>query len=97
MRSLAKVLSLSLLMVALLAGSAQARTVKGCKIKANASCVGKNLSGQNLRDVNLRGANLSKADLRGANLKGANLLRANLNGAKLGPKTTTKKKGADLS
>jgi len=92
MRSFAKVFCLSLLSVALLAGSAQARTVKGCVIKAKTSCAGKNLSGQNLR-----GVNLSKADLRGANLSHANLRGANLTGAKLGPKPTAKKKGARTS
>ena len=102
MRSFTKVFCLSLLSVALLAGSAQARTVKGCVIKAKTSCAGTNLSGQNLRGVNLdhanlRGANLSKADLRGANLSHANLRKANLKGAKLGPKPTAKKKGARAS
>jgi uncharacterized protein YjbI with pentapeptide repeats len=102
MRSFAKVFCLSVLSVALLAGSAQARTVKGCVIKAKTSCAGKNLSGQNLRGVNLssanmNGVNLSKADLRGADLKGAKLRKANLKGAKLGPKPTTKKNGARTS
>jgi len=102
MRSFPKVFALSLLSIALLAGSAQARTVKGCVIKAKTSCAGKNLSGQNLRGVNLSGANLqrvnlSKADLRGANLKSADLRRANLEGAKLGPKPTANKKGASTS
>ena len=102
MRSFSKVFALSLLTVAFLAVSAQARTVKGCVIKAKTSCVGKNLSGQNLRGVNfssanLNGVNLSKADLRGANLKGANLREANLHGAKLGPKPTAKKNGAHAS
>ena len=73
MRSFAKVFCLSLLAVALLAGSAQARTVNGCKIKAKASCAYKNLNGKNLRGAKLSGATLHHVKLRGADLRKADL------------------------
>ncbi len=57
MRSIAKALCLSLLAVALLAGSAQARTVNGCKIRPGTSCHHENLNGKDLRGANLSGAN----------------------------------------
>ena len=109
MHSFTKVFCLSLLSVALLAGSAQARTVNGCKIKAKTNCHHKNLNGKNLRGANLSGAtlhhiklrnadlrkaNLRGADLRKADLSGANLRGANLKGAKLHYYTAPKKKGA---
>ena len=109
MRSIATVFCLSLLAVVLLAGSAQARTVKGCVIKHHTSCDHKDLHGKdlhgavlhhsvlhhiNLRNVDLRGADLSYADLREADLRGANLRGANLKGAKLHYYTAPKKNGA---
>ncbi|MCX6385538.1 MAG: pentapeptide repeat-containing protein [Solirubrobacterales bacterium] len=107
MRSFAKVLGLSLLSVALLAGSAQALTVNGCKIKAGTSCHHKNLNGKNLRGaklsgatlhhVKLRNADLRNADLRKADLREADLRGANLKGAKLHYYTAPKKKGARTS
>ena len=71
-------------------GIAGARTVKGCQIKRNADCRGKNLKGANLARVDMQGANLSRAnlvgaDLRAANLKGVNLKGARMTRAKLGP------------
>ena len=66
MRSFGKVFCLSLLSVSLLAGSAQARTVNGCKIKAKTSCAYKNLNGKNLRGAKLSGATLHHVKLRGA-------------------------------
>ena len=103
------VFCLSLLTVALLTGSAQAHTGKGCVIKHHTSCHHADLHGQdlhgavlhhsvlhhiNLRKADLRGADLSYADLRKADLRGANLRGANLKGAKLHYYTAPKKKGA---
>ena len=76
MRSFAKVFCLSLLSVAQLAGSAQARTINGCEIRPKTNCAGANLRGANLERANLRGADLYRADLERARLSDAILLGA---------------------
>ncbi len=106
------VLVLAVALLAALPAGAQARTVKGCAIKAKTVCHGKNLSGAKLKGaklhravlhrINLQGADLRKADLRHAdlrqaNLKGADLSGANLKGAKLHHYTPAKKSGATTS
>lgn len=73
-----------MVMVATAAGPVSAKTIRGCAIKPNTSCVQVNLKGANLVKANLRGADLKGANLEDANLRGANLNGADLKQTKLG-------------
>ena len=104
MRLSVKIFCLTLLAIAVLAGSAQARTVNGCVIRHHTTCDHKDLHGADLRGavlhhsvlhhINLRNADLSEADLSGADLTNTDLTVVDLTGANL---SRTKLAGATIT
>lgn len=86
-------LALGLGIVLVPTASAYDQVVRGCQIRAHASCPGADLSGADLAGAPLSGANLNGANLRGANLRGADLSSSTLRSANL---THTDMTGANL-